>query len=95
MHEYDGKFEGIDYFDGFDSKKMMHEYLNTNPQYEKEATMMPPKIGFTLCDRIEISVELKEVLQDLFTKFVSPKTESEILIPEDMKKTFEGSGLDK
>ena len=95
MIEYDSKFEGKNYFEGFDSKEMMKEYLETNPLYEKEATKMPPKIGFTLFNKILDSVELRNQLQDLFTKFVSPKYESEILIPEDMKLTFERSGIDK
>ena len=59
MIEYDSKFEGKNYFEGFDSKLMMDEYLNTNPLYEKEATKMPPKIGFVLFAKIKMSVELK------------------------------------
>ena len=46
MELYDSKFEGINYFENYDSKAINSHYTDTNPLYEKHATMMPDRIGF-------------------------------------------------
>ena len=59
MEVYDSKFEGIDYFDGFDAKEVQHHYTDTNPLYEKHETFMPDRIGFQMQDRIKLPLDIK------------------------------------
>ena len=69
MELYDSKFEGINYFENYDSKAINSHYTDTNPLYEKHATMMPDRIGFQIQDRIELPPEIREQLKEAFGKF--------------------------